>query len=1071
MKNFRVIFVCTLLYSLLFLISLSYASNIENLSQKSTLELHEKITRNIEHGEYWKAKKVLISLLNQQEKTLGEKHFETIKTQIQLANVFYFQESLGIADDLVKKSIEALSKTVEKDNFLLLKAKFIQAKIFIEKIEIEKAHELLKETLSLQEKTLGKNNKDVLKTRIAFLFTANSYVDKEDSIKMYKECINDVKNNFKNNEFLLTDLYFDYAKFLYSIGNLKEAPLLLTKHHLLMERKHGIASPQALMASKKISSYYIATDNFIKAKVILKNDLTKIKKKYGENNEHYINTLFKISLNNVLNKDMVNSIQESSNLLERMRKLYGDSDSKTINMMHATALFLRHYGDLEKAESLIKEAIQHAKNSKYKDNMLNMMLYISLASVYSSAGNKYEKNKIITSLNNDPEYKNTPLPPDLKAELLRDSIRKKKLIGADGRILESRLRDMHKDYEKLKNIYESQVKEFGPYNRNSTSTMYYLISSAVLMKNFDDAQNFFETQLSNYTFTSGFNSHDVAITLANMAMYIELDNPSLSELYYKLAILSMRMIRDTNKGLKKDLLQTYKKRVEGLYALAIEHLYTHKKYKEIFATLSIMKETELDDFLLKKNTNIDIKKELFTPQEQKFLVEFLQCTKEMQELGKELVPLEFNRATSLKAREDDYIYMNSIAKLLKSKLKLLFLSAQTNSQIIPPPEHAEAFNTSSNIIFLRKILSKVKGNGIFFYPVITQDRLYSFALSKDALYSYAKVVSKQEIVELVNSFANALKNPTSDIKPIANKLYKLILEPFESAFNESQSTTILFSLDGVLRYIPMSALHDGTQWLVEKYDIINFTDATKEQLISSNQKGENIAALGVTQAISGFTALPSVATEIAAIVNQGDSFGVLKGNVFLDEDFTYQSFTHVLNQKTPLIHIASHFVFNPVEQKKSFLLLGNGEKLTMENLFSKNMNTFEHIDLLTLSACETGAGIKKGDGREIESFGAIAQHHGAKSVIATLWPVADMSTAIFMQEFYREKSLNKISKSTSLAKTQRRFLRGEITAEKSITNLYQRGKILSSPKTPLIKKIDWSHPFFWAPFILMGDWQ
>ena len=103
---------------------------------------------------------------------------------------------------------------------------------------------------------------------------------------------------------------------------------------------------------------------------------------------------------------------------------------------------------------------------------------------------------------------------------------------------------------------------------------------------------------------------------------------------------------------------------------------------------------------------------------------------------------------------------------------------------------------------------------------------------------------------------------------------------------------------------------------------------------------------------------------------------------------------------------------------------------------------FNSVDLLTLSACETAMGGATADGREIEGFGWLAQRQGAKSVLATLWSVADDSTGEFMSELYRLRQQEHINKAAALQRAQIGF----------------------------IESSDYAHPFYWAPFILMGNW-
>jgi CHAT domain-containing protein len=140
-------------------------------------------------------------------------------------------------------------------------------------------------------------------------------------------------------------------------------------------------------------------------------------------------------------------------------------------------------------------------------------------------------------------------------------------------------------------------------------------------------------------------------------------------------------------------------------------------------------------------------------------------------------------------------------------------------------------------------------------------------------------------------------------------------------------------------------------------------------------------------------------------------------------------------------------VFRPGNEASSFLLLGDGDKLTLSRIRQDRFD-FSRVDLVTLSACETGVGGgDKAGGEEVEGLGAVVQKQGAKGVIATLWPVADESTGQLMQHFYRLRDVEKLSKAAALKQAQLRLLQAEAGGASRF-----------------------AHPFYWAPFILMGNW-
>ena len=177
------------------------------------------------------------------------------------------------------------------------------------------------------------------------------------------------------------------------------------------------------------------------------------------------------------------------------------------------------------------------------------------------------------------------------------------------------------------------------------------------------------------------------------------------------------------------------------------------------------------------------------------------------------------------------------------------------------------------------------------------------------------------------------------------------------------------------------------------------------------------------------------------------------------------------------MHIASHFQFSPGNETNSALLLGDGTFLSLAQIKSLP-NVFGGVDLLTLSACNTATGGAGANGKEVEGFGVLAQRQGAKAVVASLWPVADRSTKLLMQEFYRAReSQVDVSKIVALREAQLKLLRGEITTEATQSTSRQITHDDAPPgavKRPLFKadpKAPFAHPYYWAPFILIGNWK
>jgi CHAT domain-containing protein len=275
----------------------------------------------------------------------------------------------------------------------------------------------------------------------------------------------------------------------------------------------------------------------------------------------------------------------------------------------------------------------------------------------------------------------------------------------------------------------------------------------------------------------------------------------------------------------------------------------------------------------------------------------------------------------------------------------------------------------------------------------------------------------------------------------------------------------MLSLDGPLRYLPFGALYDGHAYVAESYRTVMYAEVARDKVALPSKQQWKVAALGVSDKVSAdFPPLPNVPAELHAIVKSSTG-GIYPGEIRLNKNFTEKTMAET-SIRNPVVHIASHFRFVPGTDRDSFLLLGDGSKLSLDQL--RKANFFQESELLTLSACETAMG-GTGKGVEIEGFAAIAMNQGAKSVIATLWPISDKSTAILMKEFYRLRMEKKLTKAEALRQSQLELLKGKLTDADNKLPENERGGDHTRFKKD--KNAPYSHPYYWAPFILIGNWK
>jgi len=268
------------------------------------------------------------------------------------------------------------------------------------------------------------------------------------------------------------------------------------------------------------------------------------------------------------------------------------------------------------------------------------------------------------------------------------------------------------------------------------------------------------------------------------------------------------------------------------------------------------------------------------------------------------------------------------------------------------------------------------------------------------------------------------------------QLYDWLIRPIEADLARSQVKTLVFVLDGVLGGVPLAALHDGQQYLIEKYSIA-LTPGLQllpPRSLTSGQLGT--LAGGLSEARQGFSALPGVAQEMQQIA------AVVPTNILLNQSFTKTQLAGKLESVSfPIVHLATHGQFSS-QAENTFLLTWEGRikvKDLDQLLEVRDRQNRRPIELLILSACQTAVG----DKRAALGLAGVAVRSGARSTIATLWSVQDSSTAALITRFYTELKQPGITRSEALRQAQLSLLRSS----------------------------DYQHPYYWAPFVLVGNWQ
>ena len=328
-------------------------------------------------------------------------------------------------------------------------------------------------------------------------------------------------------------------------------------------------------------------------------------------------------------------------------------------------------------------------------------------------------------------------------------------------------------------------------------------------------------------------------------------------------------------------------------------------------------------------------------------------------------------------------------------------------QLKPQTRSADLLNRLGDLGSLPDNLKNLQQNAVLLYPLILEDRLEIILTTPDSPPVRRTVkVSKKELNETILDFRRALKTPLKDAKQPAQKLYDWLIKPLENDLKTVQAKTIIYAPDGQLRYIPLAALYDGKQWLIERYRINNITAASLTDFNTKPRGKMEVLAGAFVQGRYQFQ-LEKQSFDFSGLTFAGKEIDQLAKTVsattkFVDKAFNPQIIPQM--DSYTIIHWATHAAFVPGTPEQSFVLFGDGTPVTLRDMKKWQ---FKNLDLIVLSGCETGLGGNFGTGIEILGLGYQLQSAGARAVIASLWSVDDGGTQVLMNDFYANLKIGK----------------------------------------------------------------
>jgi CHAT domain-containing protein/Tfp pilus assembly protein PilF len=578
------------------------------------------------------------------------------------------------------------------------------------------------------------------------------------------------------------------------------------------------------------------------------------------------------------------------------------------------------------------------------------------------------------------------------------------------------------------------------------------------------------------------NRNGEAIKFSNLMIYWKnLKNTQFSIFYGKQSVNTFQNLRADNSKFKRVIKKSYLETRKHTYCHLANLLIDNGRIPEAQHVLDMLKEKEYFDFTRRdpSSSTPTYSQMDFTEFEKQWLDKYRIVTEDYSVISGDYYLLKKKKMkndaekkrmkeleTSLEQYRKDYDqYLAKLKKAFDKYNKTVKKGTikTTNSEKLLRERQAT----------LRKLDEIEGGKNIFLNFLVQDERIAVIFTTPDSQFVRFSNVSKKKLNRLILKYREAIErrkrvpqkgvNNDSVNKTIFGKLYDYIFKPVDFELKKYGATNLMIYLDGILRYISLPVLWDGETYLVQRYRMSLFTKASFAQIQGEPEGYNKILGLGASRGGDGFDPLPNVKEEIQGIVNDKEKGfnGIIPGKAFLDNDFTKETFVSQLKTAVyPLVHISSHFVFNTGgetgDETKSHLLMGDGSLMNLKEI-REQKGLFNGVELLMLSACETGRG--DADGREIDGFGELAQQSGAKTVVASLWKVTDESTKDLMVNFYRILKQGKVTSKIQALRQAQLELAG-------FDDLLDKNNIMKKKK-----KSKYSHPYYWGPFIMIGNWR
>jgi CHAT domain-containing protein/tetratricopeptide (TPR) repeat protein len=1005
--------------------------------------------------------------------------------------------------ETAQKNFLRANELAEKSGARVLETEMLNrlAVFYRNRSQFEKAKDALQKMLIIYQSL--KSEVDEAKAKVSLALVLNDIDARNDKTSVMQEAL----KVFEKNE-----AFYEKANILRMLGSnaadagkFAEAEKYLTESLALME-KHGEPSDEAFILYG-LGLLKIIQGKFAEATQLFNTGLNKL----GDN----VNSSLKINLLTGLARVEISQgkIIEGLNRLKTTAQI-ADKLKIPKEQIEVTYILSSLYLAIGQNGEALKNALYAKKISDETKDKVNLAKTLNiLGRIYHLQGNYpqavalFEETIKLAEENKEPRV--TALGYQTLGELydeLRDFQRAEKNILKATEIFEKSTGNLDKllaaillaqVYLNQNKIAEAKAKLLEIFEKNKTvknalveARAHQLFGYAVLQeKNFAEASQRFNTSLTMNSQSKA--AVGIALALKGMGdsllgagnlvqaqtiygqtlgIFRQISSPTgeaaifekLMELesnrgnrrlaiyYGKQSVALRQNIRGSIKPLEAEIRKSFLTSVESAYRTLAAILIEENRLAEAQQIIGLLKEEEFYQFTQRNPDSVSVNQVDFSPVETQAVAQYKGLTDRITtvttrvtqlELEKRAQPLSPEKQAEMQKLQTELVALNGGYVKYVQDLSVAF--SQSDSA------KTEEISTSQTQNW-QKRLAELNQEAVLLTTLVADDKYYVIATTPTTQFARQVTITNAELNANINKLREVLEEPRTKATTAAQELYDILVKPLEADLAQNKTKKILWSLDGTLRYVPVAALFDGEKYLVEKYTNSVVTLAQSPFVAGQPIDKWKGLGVGVSDEIKGFEPLPHVSAELKNIIRDEtvkNEKGLFGGKRLLNRDFTKQNLQNSLKQKFQFVHFATHFVFNPGKDVDSYLLLGDGNRLTLAEMRSDESFDLNGVELLTLSACETGLDAQNADGAEIESLGVIAQKRGAKSVITTLWSISDNATPQVMSEFYRNYKNGKVSKAEAMRQAQ--------------LSLLKKGKTNQN----------YSHPAYWASFVVVGEWR